>query len=103
MALAKGESAKLNSHYGINSGGIVYLNRVTVMKECSFLNASVIAALIAYDTGAISSAHGQDQNLRTATRQLVLFTSGASSERSSRFRESRASCSKLKSRPSNME
>ena len=103
MVSAKGKSAKLNSHYGINSGEIVCLNRVTVMRECSFLNVSSIPALTAYEYRGYIISDGQDQNLRTAPRQSVLFTSGASSDRSSRFRESRANCSKLKSRPSNME
>jgi hypothetical protein len=44
---AKGKSAKLNSHYGINSGGIVCFNKVAVMKEWSFLNANYIPALTA--------------------------------------------------------
>ena len=74
MAPAKGKSAKLNSHYGINSGGIVCLNRVTVMKECSFLNASVIPTLIAYEyRGYIISAWARPESTNGYTSVGIVY------------------------------
>src|SRR5262245_50157119 len=60
-----------------------------------------IPALTAYEYRAISSLPGQDQNLPKAPRQAVLFIKGNSSDRLSRFKESRVSCSKVKSKPRN--
>jgi hypothetical protein len=102
MAPAKGKSAKLNSHYGINSGGIVCLNRVTVMKECSFLNASVIPALTAYEyRGYIISAWARPESTNGSTSVGIVYEQGQFGS-IIQVRESRASYSKLKSRPSNM-
>jgi hypothetical protein len=68
MALSKGKSAELNSHYGISCGGIVCSNKVTVMKEWSFLNASYIPALIAYEyRGYIISAWARPESPNGST------------------------------------
>src|SRR4030095_10375773 len=52
------------------------------------------------NTGAMSSAHGRGRNQRTARRQSVSSTSGASLDQSFRFKELRASCFKVKTKPS---
>jgi hypothetical protein len=63
MAHAKRKSAKLNSHYGINSGRIVCFNKVAVMKENSFLNGNYIPALTAYEyRGYIISAWARPES-----------------------------------------
>jgi hypothetical protein len=68
MALSKGKSAELNSHYGISCGGIVCSNKVTVMKEWSFLNASYTPALIAYEyRGYIVSAWARPESPNGST------------------------------------
>jgi hypothetical protein len=74
MALAKGKSAKLSSHYGINSGGIVCFNKVAVMKECSFLNASYIPALTAYEyRGYIISAWARPESTNGYTSVCIVY------------------------------
>jgi hypothetical protein len=77
MTPAKGKSAKLNSHYGINSGGIVCLNKVAVMKEWSFLNASYIPALPAYEyRGYIISAWARPESTNAFTSVGIVYERG---------------------------
>ena len=77
MAPAKGKSAKLNSHYGINSGGIVCFNKVTVMKEWSFLNASYLPALTAYEyRGYIISAWARPESTNGYTSVGIVYDRG---------------------------
>ncbi|HEY6363909.1 MAG TPA: hypothetical protein VI585_03865, partial [Candidatus Binatia bacterium] len=77
MALAKRKSAKLNSHYGINSGGIVCFNKVTVMKERFFLNASYVPALIAYEyRGYIISAWARPESTNGSTSVGIVYDRG---------------------------
>jgi hypothetical protein len=77
MAPAKGKSAKLNSHYGINSGGIVCFNKVAVMKEWSFLNASYIPALTAYEyRGYIISAWARPESTNAYTSVGIVYDRG---------------------------
>jgi hypothetical protein len=77
MVSAKGKSAKLNSHYGINSGEIVCLNRVTVMRECSFLNVSSIPALTAYEyRGYIISAWARPESTNGSTSVGIVYKRG---------------------------
>src|SRR5262249_31539968 len=70
-------------------------------KVC--LDGGHIPALTAYEYRAISSLHGHDRNFPTAPRQSVLFIRVNSLDRLPRFKESRASCSKVKSKPRNRE
>jgi len=77
MAPTKEKSAKLNSHYGINSGGIVCPNKVAVMKECSFLNASYIPALTAYDyRDYIISAWARPESTNSYTSVGIVYERG---------------------------
>jgi hypothetical protein len=77
MAPAKGKSAKLNSHYGINSGGIVCFSKVAVMKEWSFLNASYIPALTAYEyRGYIISAWARPESTNGSTSVGIVYDRG---------------------------
>jgi hypothetical protein len=77
MAPAKGKSAKLNSHYGINSGGIVCFNKVAVMKECSFLNGNFIPALPAYEyRGYIISAWARPESTNGSTSVGIVYDWG---------------------------
>jgi hypothetical protein len=74
MAPAKGESAKLNSNYGINSGRIVCFNKNTVMKEISFLNGSYIPALTAYEyRGYIISAWARPESTNGSTAVGIVY------------------------------
>ena len=75
--MAPAKSAKLNSHYGINSGGIVCLNKVAVMKEWSFLNASYIPALTAYEyRGYIISAWARPESTDGSTSVGIVYDRG---------------------------
>ena len=77
MSPAKGESAKLNSHYGINSGGIVWFNKDTVMKESCFLNDSCIPALTAYEyRGYIISAWARPESTNGSTSVGIVYERG---------------------------
>jgi hypothetical protein len=77
MAPAKGNAAKLNSHYGINSGGIVCFNKNTVMKESSFLNDSYIPALTAYEyRGYIISAWARPESTNGSTSVGIVYERG---------------------------
>jgi hypothetical protein len=77
MAPVKGESAKLNSHYGINSGRIVCFNKNTVMKEGSFLNGSYIPALTAYEyRGYIISAWARPESTNGSTSVGIVYERG---------------------------
>jgi hypothetical protein len=77
MALAKGKSAKLNSHYGINSGEIVCFNKNTVMKQCSFLNDSYIPVLTAYVyRGYIISAWARPESTNGSTSIGIVYERG---------------------------
>jgi hypothetical protein len=77
MAPAKGKSAKLNSHYGINSGGIVCFNKNAVMKECSFLNDSYIPVLTAYEyRGYIISAWSRPESTNGSTSIGIVYERG---------------------------
>jgi len=77
MARAKGKPAKLNSHYGINSGGIVCFNKVAVMKEWSFLNGSYIPALTAYEyRGYIISAWARPESTNGSTSVGIVYKRG---------------------------
>jgi hypothetical protein len=77
MVHTKGKSAKLNSHYGINSGGIVFFNKVAVMKECSFLNDSYIPALTAYEyRGYIISAWAKPESTNGFTSIGIVYERG---------------------------
>ena len=74
MVPAKEKSAKLNSHCGINSGKIVCLNKVAVMKECSFLNGSYIPALTAYEyRGYIISAWARPESTNVFTSVGIVY------------------------------
>ena len=77
MAPAKGKSAKLNSHYGINSGGIVCFNKDAVMKQCSFLNDSYIPVLTAYEyRGYIISAWARPESTNGSTSVGIVYARG---------------------------
>jgi hypothetical protein len=74
MAHVERKSAKLNSHYGINSGGIVCFNKVTVMKEKSFLNGNYIPALTAYEyRGYIISAWARPEPANGSTSVGIVY------------------------------
>jgi hypothetical protein len=77
MRPAKGNSAKLNSHYGINWGGIVCFNKVAVMKECSFLTGRYIPALTAYEyRGYIISAWARPESAKGFTAVGIIYERG---------------------------
>jgi hypothetical protein len=77
MPTGNEKSAKLNSHYGINSGGIVCFNKVAVMKEYSFLNGSYIPALIAYEyRGYIISAWARPESANSSTSVGIVYERG---------------------------
>ena len=77
MAPAKGKSAKLNSHYGINSGGIVCFNKDAVMKQCSFLNDRYIPVLTAYEyRGYIISAWARPESTNSSTSIGIVYDRG---------------------------
>jgi hypothetical protein len=77
MAPAKGKSAKLNSHYGINSGGIVCFNKDAVMKQCSFLNDTYIPVLTAYEyRGYIISAWARPESTNGFTSIGIVYDRG---------------------------
>ena len=77
MVHPKVKSAKLNSRYGINSGGIVCLNKVAVMKEWSFLNDSYIPALTAYEyRGYIISAWARPESTNSFTSVGIVYERG---------------------------
>jgi hypothetical protein len=77
MVHPKGKSAKLNSHYGINSGGVVCLNKVAVMKEWSFLNDSYIPVLTAYEyRGYIISAWARPESTNSSTSIGIVYVRG---------------------------
>src|SRR5215510_5988445 len=77
MTSDKEESSKLNSHYSINSGEIVWFNRVAVMKEWSFLNGSYIPALTAYEyRGYIISAWARPESTNSSTSVGIVYERG---------------------------
>ena len=77
MSPAKGKSAKLNSHCGINSGKIVCLNKVAVMKEYSFLNGSYIPDLTAYEyRGYVISAWARPESTNSSTSVGIVYERG---------------------------
>ena len=79
MSPAKGKSAKLNSHYGINSGRIVCFNKVAVMKKYSFLNGNYIPALTAYEyRGYIISAWARPEFTNGYTSVGIVYEHGQS-------------------------
>ena len=79
MSPAKGKSAKLNSHCGINSGKIACLNKVAVMKEWYFLNANFIPALTAYEyRGYIISAWARPEFTNVYTSVGNVYEHGQS-------------------------
>ena len=74
MAHDKRNSAKLNSHYPINSGRIVCFNKVAVMKEKSFLNGNYIPALTAYEyRGYIISAWARPESTNSSTSVGIVY------------------------------
>ena len=74
MAHDKRKSAKLNSHYGINSGRIVCFNKVAVMKEKSFLNGNYIPALTVYEyRGYIISAWARPESANGSTSVGIVY------------------------------
>src|SRR5215510_1181551 len=74
MPTAKEKSAKLNSHYGINSGEIVCFNKVAVMKEYCFLNGSYIPALTAYEyRDYIISAWARPESANSSTSVGIVY------------------------------
>jgi len=76
MVPTKGKSAKLNSHYGINSGGRVCFNRAG-MKERSFLNGNYIPALTAYEyRGYIISAWARPESTNGCTSVGIVYERG---------------------------
>jgi len=77
MPTANEKSAKSNSHYGINSGGIVCFNKVAVMKEYSFLNGNYIPALTAYEyRGCIISAWARPESTNSSTSVGIVYERG---------------------------
>ena len=77
MPTAKEKSAKLNSHYAINSGGIVCFNKVAVMKEYSFLNGNYIPALTAYEyRGYVISAWARPESANSSTSVGIVYERG---------------------------
>jgi len=77
MPPAKENSAKLNSHYGVNSGKIVCFNKVAVMKEYSFLNGSYIPALTAYEyRGYVISAWARPESTNSSTSVGIVYERG---------------------------
>jgi hypothetical protein len=77
MTPDKATSAKLNSHYGINLGGIVCFNKIAIMKECSFLNDSYIPALTAYEyRGYIVSAWARPESTNGSTSVGIVYERG---------------------------
>jgi hypothetical protein len=79
MVSPKEKSAKLNSHCGINSGKIVCLNKVAVMKECSFFNGNYIPALTAYEyRGYIISAWARPEFTNGYTSVGIVYEHGQS-------------------------
>jgi hypothetical protein len=79
MAPGKRKSAKLNSHYSINSGEIVCFDKVAVMKECSFLNRSYVPALIAYEyRGYIISAWARPESTNGYASVGIVYERGQS-------------------------
>jgi len=77
MPTAKEKSAKLNSHYGINSGRIVCFNKVAVMKEYCFLNGSYIPALTAYEyRGYVISAWARPESTNSSTSVGIVYERG---------------------------
>jgi len=63
----------------MNSGKIVCLNKVAVMKECSFLNGNYIPALTAYDyRGYIISAWARPEFTNRYTSVGVVYEHGQS-------------------------
>jgi hypothetical protein len=77
MPTAKENSAKLNSHYGVNSGKIVCFNKVAVMKEYSFLNGNYIPALIAYEyRGYVISAWARPEPANSSTSVGIVYERG---------------------------
>src|SRR5262245_5129270 len=77
MVHPKVKSAKLSSRYGINSGEIVCLNKVAVMKEWSFLNDSYIPALTAYEyRGYIISAWARPESTNSFTSVGIVYERG---------------------------
>jgi hypothetical protein len=77
MAPAKGKSATLSSHYGINSGRIVWFNKGAVMKEWSFLNARYLPALTAYEyRGYIISAWARSEFTNGYTSVGIVYDRG---------------------------
>jgi hypothetical protein len=74
MSHVERKSAKLNSHYGINSGGIGCFNKITVMKEKSFLNGNYIPALTAYEyRGYIISAWARPEPANGSTSVGIIY------------------------------
>jgi hypothetical protein len=77
MRPVKDNSAKLNSHYGINWGGTVCFNKVAVMKESSFLNGRYIPALTAYEyRGYIISAWARPESENGFTAVGIIYERG---------------------------
>src|SRR5262245_27588330 len=77
MSPAKGKSAKLNSHYGINSGRIVCFYKAAVMKEWSFVNGNYIPALTAYEyRGYIISAWARPESTNGSTSVGIVYEWG---------------------------
>jgi len=63
----------------MNSGKIVCLNKVAVMKECSFLNGNYIPALTAYEyRGYIISAWARPEFTNRYTSVGVVYEHGQS-------------------------
>jgi len=72
--MATRKSVKLNSHYGINSGEIVCLNNIAVMKDGSFLNRRYIPALTAYEyRGYIISAWARPESMKSFTSVGIIY------------------------------
>ena len=103
MPTAKEKSAKLNSHYAINSGGIVCFNKVAVMKEYSFLNGSYILALTAYEyRGFIISAWARPEFTSSSTSVGIVYEGGRFGS-IIQVQRIEGECFETKSRPSNMD
>ena len=103
MAPAKAESAKFNSHYGINSGGMFCFTKNAVMKECSFLNGRYIPALTAYEyRGYIICAWARPESTNGFTSVGIVFERGQFGS-IIQVQRIEAACFKTKSRPSSMD
>ena len=77
MTPAKAKSAKLNSHYDINSDEIVWFSKVVVMKKWSFLNGSYIPALPAHEyRGYIISAWARPESTNGSTSVGIVYDRG---------------------------